>query len=158
MKELLKALTRKMAFRGELEVFTDPLASPSGFPFKVANLPNTLAFDSVYNSRPRICDIGRLRTPYRKVDGSVGFRCPAENVAAFVAKGGREEETHGCKCLCNGLLATAGFPQRQPSGYLEPPIVTLGSDVSFAPALMEKEDDSYTAEDVMKYLRGKKTK
>lgn len=155
MSELLKAVARKMAFRGEIDIFTDPRASSSGFPFKVANLPCTLADASVYNSRPRICDIGRLRTPYRKADGSVGFRCPAENVAAFVAKGGKEEETYGCKCLCNGLLTTAGFPQRQPSGYLEPPIVTLGSDMSFVSAFMEKEDDSYTTEDVMNYLRGK---
>ncbi|MEK7569039.1 MAG: nitronate monooxygenase [Patescibacteria group bacterium] len=154
MDETLKTIAREMAFRRELDIFTDPRASSSGFPFKVANLPCTLAFASVYNSRSRICDTGRLQTPYRKADGSVGFRCPAENVAAFVAKGGSEEETRGRRCLCNGLLATAGFPQRQPSGYLEPPIVTLGSDVSFVSAFMEKDDDLYTTEDVMKYLRG----
>lgn len=158
MNEILKAVARKMAFRGELEIFTDPRASPSGLPFKVANLPCTLAFESVYQSRPRICDIGRLRTPYRKADGSVGFRCPAENVAAYVAKGGKEEDTYGRKCLCNGLLATAGFPQRQQSEYIEPPIVTLGSDMSFVSAFMGKEDDTYTAEDVMKYLRGENTR
>lgn len=157
MNGTLKAVARKMAFRGELDIFTDPRASSSGLPFKVANLPCTLALESVYNSRPRVCDIGRLRTPYRKPNGSAGFRCPAENVDAFTAKGGNEEETHGRKCLCNGLLATAGFPQRQPSGYLEPPIVTLGSDASFVSAFMKKEDDTYTAEDVMKYLRGGNT-
>lgn len=154
MDEILKVVSRKMAFRGELEIFTDPHASPSGLPFKVANLPCTLAFASAYNSRSRVCALGRLRTPYRMKDGKVGFRCPSENAAAFVAKGGSEEETQGRKCLCNGLLATAGFPQRQPNGYLEPPIVTLGSDMSFVSAFMKKEDDSYTTEDVMKYLQG----
>lgn len=153
MNGTLKAVARKMAFRGELDILTDARASSSGLPFKVANIPCTLALESVYQSRPRVCDIGRLRMPYRKINGSVGFRCPAENVATFTTKGGNEEETRGRKCLCNGLLATAGFPQRQPSGYLEPPIVTLGSDVSFVFAFMVEEKDTYTAEDVMKYLR-----
>lgn len=157
MDGVLKTVARKMAFRRELDIFTDPRASSSGLPFKVANLPCTLALESVYQSRPRVCDIGRLRTPYRKANGSVGFRCPAENATAFTARGGNEEEAHGRKCLCNGLLATAGFPQRQPSGYLEPPIVTLGSDVSFVSAFMWREGDTYTAEDVMKYLRGRST-
>lgn len=154
MDKILKVVSLKMAFRGELEIFTDPRASPSGLPFKVANLPCTLAFASVYNSRPRVCDMGRLRTQYRMANGKVGFRCSAENVSAFVAKGGSEGEVQGRRCLCNGLLATAGFPQRQSNGSIEPSIVTLGSDVSFVSAFMKKEDDSYTAEDVMKYLQG----
>ena len=158
MDRLLRVAARKMAFREELDVFTSRKASSSGLPFKVANIPYTLAFASMYNDRSRICDLGRLRAPYKKTDGTVGFRCPAENIAAYVAKGGSEEETYDRKCLCNGLLATAGFPQRRPSGYLEPPIVTLGADVSFIRAFMENENDAYTAKDAMRYLRGEKMK
>lgn len=62
---------------GTAEVLTSALASPTGFPFKVAAMEGTLSEDDVYEKRPRICDLGYLRTPYRKEDGEVGFRCPS---------------------------------------------------------------------------------
>ena len=37
---------------GRLEVRTDPLASPTGFPFKVASLPGTLTEDQTYAAFP----------------------------------------------------------------------------------------------------------
>lgn len=58
---------------GDLRIFTDPVASPTGFPFKVANIPDTLADTDIYDSRNRICDIGVLREPFIKTDGSVGL-------------------------------------------------------------------------------------
>lgn len=37
---------------GLAKVFTDPVASPTGFPFKVVALPGTLSESDVYLSRP----------------------------------------------------------------------------------------------------------
>lgn len=54
---------------GRLTVRTDPLASPTGFPFKVAQLAGTLAEPAAYTSRERLCDLGYLRTPYVRPDG-----------------------------------------------------------------------------------------
>ena len=53
------------AIAGEAHVFTDPLASPTGFPFKVAQLEGTCSDAEVVAERPRICDLGFLREPYR---------------------------------------------------------------------------------------------
>src|SRR5690606_34287975 len=58
------------ALDGTLTVRNDPLASPTGFPFKVADVPGTLADPAVYDARPRLCDLGYLRIPYEKTDGA----------------------------------------------------------------------------------------
>ena len=74
--------------RGEARVFTDPSASPTGFPFKVVALEGSLSDAEVYASRERRCDLGYLREIYRRPDGALGYRCPAEPVEDFVRKGG----------------------------------------------------------------------
>ena len=68
------------AARGTVEVRTDPLASPTGFPFKVARSPGDPAATRRLAARPRVCDLGYLRTPYQRPDGRSGYRCPAEPV------------------------------------------------------------------------------
>ena len=83
----------------EPTVFTDPLASPTGFPFKVMQVPGTLSEDDVYCNRKRVCDLGYLRHAYKKEDGTLGWRCPAEPVADYIKKGGNEHETENRKCL-----------------------------------------------------------
>ena len=52
------------AAAGTAEVFTDPLASPTGFPFKVAQLAGTSSAAEVYEERNRVCDLGFLREAY----------------------------------------------------------------------------------------------
>jgi NAD(P)H-dependent flavin oxidoreductase YrpB (nitropropane dioxygenase family) len=151
------ALRRQLfdrAVDGTLEVRNRPDASPTGFPFKLAYLPGTASVDQVYADRPRLCDLGYLRTPYRRPDGRVGFRCPAEPVGEYVRKGGAVADTEGRRCLCNGLVATIGLGQHRPDGYLEPALVTLGQDLSFLPALRAAAGDDYTAADVVAYLLG----
>ncbi len=140
---------------GTLDVRTDGRASPTGFPFKVAQEPGTVAEPAVVQARERICDLGYLRTPYERDDGSVGYRCPSEPVDAFVKKGGALEDTEGRLCLCNGLLATAGHPQRRPasSGLTEePPLLTLGQDVDGARTLLDRYPDGWSAADVVAWL------
>lgn len=128
--------TLKLIMEGKLTIKTDPRTSPSGFPFKVAQVPGTLSDPAVYAARKRICDIGFLQSAYAKPDGSLGFRCSAEDVNVYLRKGGKTTQTVGRVCLCNGLLAAAGFPQTWPNGYKEPSIVTLGDEISHVRKLM----------------------
>jgi NAD(P)H-dependent flavin oxidoreductase YrpB (nitropropane dioxygenase family) len=147
----LKRRLRREAAERTLVVRNDVRASPTGFPFKIAALAGTVADDRVHADRPRLCDLGYLRTPFRRDDGTVGHRCPAEPVDEYVRKGGMLAETVGSRCLCNGLVATVGFGQRRADGYREPPLVTLGQDLAFLPHLTPHGDD-YTAADVIRYL------
>lgn len=137
---------------GKVEVFTDPVASPTGFPFKVLKMGETIADKKLYEARNRICDLGFLRHVYTKPDGSPGYRCPAEPVENYVRKGGCEAETEGRMCVCNGLMATAGLAQVQKDDYLEMPLLTAGDDVVRIAQRLKPEQTSYTAADVIDYL------
>lgn len=150
----LKQQALKLSRAGRAEIFTDPLASPTGFPFKVAALEGTLSDPAIFAARERICDIGGLRRPYRKADGTVGYRCPGEPVEDYLRKGGRLEETEGRKCICNGLFATAGFAQVRPGYGEEPALVTAGNDLVRIAQFLPPERDSYTAADVIRFLLG----
>lgn len=148
----LKAAVLDQVGRGEVDVFTDPLASASGFPFKVVRMESTLSESDVVAGRPRLCDLGYLRHVYKRTDGSLGYRCPAEPVELYVKKGGAAEDTTGRKCLCNGLTATINLAQRQRNGYLERPLVTAGDSVCFVRQFLKPGQRSYSAADVIAYL------
>jgi len=136
-----------------LVVRNDVRASPTGFPFKMVDLPGTVADEQVYADRPRLCDLGYLRAPFRRDNGTIGYRCPAEPVDEYVRKGGAVEDTVGSRCLCNGLVATVGFGQRRTDGSQEPPLLTLGQDLSVLSELTRHSDD-YAAADVVRHLLG----
>jgi nitronate monooxygenase len=138
---------------GAARVFTDPAASPTGFPFKIMQLDDTLSDPAVYAARERVCDLGYLRIPYRKEDGTTGYRCAGEPAADYVRKGGNVADTIGRKCLCNGLAATVGLAQSR-HGVVEPSLVTAGNEVSDLARLVKNGADRYGAEDVIRYLRG----
>jgi nitronate monooxygenase len=137
---------------GRARVFTSPVASPTGFPFKVADVPGTLSDPAVLESRPRICDLGYLREAYQAADGTVGFRCPAEPVSLYVEKGGDAAATAGRACICNALVATAGLPQVRARRHVEPAIVTMGDDVAGAARFLRLGAESYSAQDVVRTL------
>ena len=139
---------------GTLTVRNDPRASPTGFPFKVAQLEGTLSEKSVYEARRRICDMGYLREAYLKADGTVGYRCPSEPVAAYVAKGSKTEETVGRKCICNGLFGDIGLGQTLADGAREPGIVTLGDDFANIGRFCKQGQLDYTAADAVRYILG----
>jgi NAD(P)H-dependent flavin oxidoreductase YrpB (nitropropane dioxygenase family) len=145
------------ALAGTLQVRADPSASPTGFPFKVADLPGTMADTDVYAMRERLCDAGYLRVPYQKQGGEVGYRCPAEPVDTYLRKGGELADTVGRCCLCNGLLSAIGLGQRSGDGAEEAPIVTIGQDLSFLAQLVGPDRRSYSATDVVAYLLGEVT-
>ncbi|TAK16110.1 MAG: nitronate monooxygenase [Acidobacteria bacterium] len=137
---------------GTTEVFTDPLASPTGFPFKIAHVDGSLSDPEIVAARPRICDLGYLREPYRQADGSVGWRCPAEPANVYVAKGGALEDTVGRKCICNALVATAGHPQIRAGKYEERGVMTSGDDLPSARQFMPPGGGPYRAADVIAHL------
>jgi len=133
-------------------VFTDPLASPTGFPFKVAILQGSYSEATVAEARTRVCDIGLLRESYIQPNGKIGYRCAAEPVANYVAKGGKVEETVGRKCLCNALMANIGHQQVRKDGSVEPPLVTVGDDLNTVAQFLAPGRTSYSAADVVKSL------
>ena len=137
--------------RKTVTVHTDPLASPTGFPFKVLQQSGSVSDPTVYAARTRVCDLGYLRHPYRKDDGTLGYRCPAEPVAAYVRKGGNEADVVGRKCVCNGLMATIGIGQLQKGG-IEAPLLTAGDDAVDVAQFVKPGCDSYTAADVIHCL------
>jgi NAD(P)H-dependent flavin oxidoreductase YrpB (nitropropane dioxygenase family) len=137
---------------GSLHVRTDPLASPTGFPFKVAEIPGTLSELAVYESRPRLCDLGFLRTPYVRDDNAVGYRCASEPVHMYVKKHGELADTVGRQCICNGLSATVGIGQTRKDGYAERPIVTLGADRQAPRLLADAFPDGWSAKQVVTWL------
>ncbi len=148
----LKSALLAQAMAGTGAVFTDPLASPTGFPFKVAQLHGTLSDTGVYQARKRICDLGYLREPYCEPDGRIGYRCAAEPVASYIAKGGDAEATVGRKCLCNALLANVGHAQTRKDATAEPALVTVGDDVSHVLQFLAPGAASYSAADVVRVL------
>jgi NAD(P)H-dependent flavin oxidoreductase YrpB (nitropropane dioxygenase family) len=139
---------------GQVRVVTDPFASPTGFPFKVVQLDGSMADLACTPTRQRICDLGYLRSAYRRDDGTLGYRCPSEPVADYLRKGGRAEDTVGRLCVCNGLIATAGLGQTVASRDPERPLVTAGDDVVDVARWLKPGRDSYSAAEVIEALLG----
>jgi nitronate monooxygenase len=145
----LKARVLEAVRAGTLTLRTDPRASPTGYPFKIVELPGDAARAA---ARTRVCDLGYLRVPVRTAEGRTAYRCAAEPVEAYVAKGGHVADTEGRRCLCNGLTANIGQAQwRVDSNAEEIPLVTSGDDLlsltSFAAA-----NPGFTAQHVVRYL------
>ncbi len=140
--------------QGREEVFTDPKASPTGFPFKIVKVAGSVSEESEYLARPRLCDLGYLRVLYKRKDGTVGYRCPGEPKEIFLQKEGDPAEMQGRKCICNGLMASIGFGQHQQNGYVERPLVTSGNDLYKVIEFLKGDKLSYTAADVIRYLLG----
>lgn len=141
--------------RGGVRVFTDPRASPSGFPFKVVQLDGTLSQRELQRARTRVCDLGYLREAYCTPAGDIAFRCPAEPERLYVDKGGVAADTEGRVCICNALIATAGAPQTRAHGRIvEPGIVTAGDDLAGLGRFMPAGAVAYTAADVVRTILG----
>lgn len=143
-----KAIIQKLP-----DVFTDPKASPTGFPFKVVRLQNTLSELETYLKRPRICNLGYLRSFYKKEDGTVGYRCAAEPAESYVKKGGLMEDTEGRKCLCNALVANIGLPTVYKSGYIEHTLITAGDTIKKLREFIKEGTDSISVAEIIAILR-----
>jgi NAD(P)H-dependent flavin oxidoreductase YrpB (nitropropane dioxygenase family) len=150
----LKQQVLQLGRANELHVFTDPLISPTGFPFKVVQLAGTLSDSDARVLRSRRCDLGFLRRAYRRADGTFGYRCPAEPVEDFIRKGGTLEETKGRECVCNGLVATIGLPQILSQNEVSLPLVTAGNEITHIARFLRPGQDSYKAAQVVSDLLG----
>ena len=135
-----------------LEVKTDVKASPTSFPIKIAKLDGHTSTTEGFAARPKLCDLGYLREPAISETGRTIYRCPSEPDDQFIKKGGAVEDIDGRKCLCNGLMSNIGLPQVRRDGYVEAPIVTLGSDIEGAKVLLKNHPDGYGADDAVKWL------
>ncbi len=145
-RSLRQAILQKV-LDNNIQVTTDPLASPTGFPFKVVQLEDTLSESEVYEKRNRVCQIGLLRRPYKRHDGSLGYRCPGEPVNDYVSKGGKLEDTVEKKCLCNALMANIGLNQTN-----EPPLITAGNALKQLRIFLQPGQLDYSSNEVITYI------
>ena len=150
----LKRSTIQAALAGDSSVRTDARASPTGYPFKIVDAAGTLSDENTFELRPRLCDLGYLREPYKRPDGGVGYRCPAEPVGDYVRKGGDVSDTEGRRCLCNALVANIGLGQVRGDGQVELPLLTAGDDLAGIARFVTTGAASYQATDVLRYLLG----
>jgi NAD(P)H-dependent flavin oxidoreductase YrpB (nitropropane dioxygenase family) len=154
----LKEQVLALVAAGTVGVRSDWRASPTGFPFRVVDLPLTLSDTTVRTDRAAVCDLGVLRSAYVTPAGTVDYRCPAEPRAAYLdRKGGHEATMQGRVCLCNALLSSAGMPQRRRNGYVEPPLVTAGNDFTTVARLLRElpvGQHTYSAAAVVRHLLG----
>ncbi len=161
--------TYRSAILHELKKGTDDsglvlttLFSPTGFPFKVVQLDDTLANDAVYADRLRVCDIGLLQQRGLSKPAGDGTRrlfqrCPAAALDDFISKRGLPLNTTGRRCLCNGLLACVGLGQvgfRNGEKMEEPAIVTLGNHLDGVRRLSRNGQTPYWARDVVNDILG----
>ena len=132
--------------------------SPTGFPFKVVQLEDTLADPSVYEDRLRVCDIGLLQQrglSKPAADGTrrIFQRCSAAPIEGFVSKRGLKFNAKDRRCLCNGLLSCVGLGQvidnQDGKPVEEPAIVTLGNHLGGIRKLSRNGQSRYWARDVI---------
>ncbi len=140
------------------ELVKTTLFSPTGFPFKVVQLDDTLANDNVYAARPRVCDIGLLQQrglskPDANGKRQLFQRCSAAPVEGFVKKRGLPQNTESRRCLCNGLLSTVGLAQGT-NLKEEPAIVTLGNHLDGIRRLSHQGQNPYWVRDIVQDLLG----
>ncbi len=140
---------------GPVSVYTSSRISPTGFPFKVVRQSGTVSDQSVLDLRTRLCDIGLLRQAKMNGEGEMVYFCSAEPSDSFVRKGGAETECSGRSCLCNNLMASAGFPQTRSCGYTEPPLITAGDGLQRIERFIPEGGNSYSVENVLDVILGK---
>ncbi len=137
--------------------------SPTGFSFKVAMLEGTLSEREVYENRRRVCDMGILHQvglakPDEQGMRRIFNRCPASPVKFFVKNRGLLRNSEERTCLCNGLVAGAGYPQvvKNTTGVsmLEPAIITLGENLDGARRLSDHGNRKYNCADIAADILG----
>jgi NAD(P)H-dependent flavin oxidoreductase YrpB (nitropropane dioxygenase family) len=151
-KPELRAKILENLSTGNVVVKTDAAASPTGFPFKVIQMPGTVSDQDLYEKRIRICDLGYLRTPYERDNGTVGYRCPAEPKDNYEFKQGDSKNYQKSKCLCNALMSDIGLPQLRPDGRRELPLLTMGSDLDGPKQLIKQHPNGWSASQALEFL------
>jgi NAD(P)H-dependent flavin oxidoreductase YrpB (nitropropane dioxygenase family) len=152
MDPTIRRAAVKAVLAGTARIVTSGTASPTGFPFKVVEGPGV----PVVGPRKRVtCSLGYLRSAYRKPDGAVGWRCPSEPEAQWIAKGGEPAATAGRTCVCHGLLSTIGHAHVHADGSFEGPLLTAGDALLELGDLFPADGSDYTAADVLERVLGR---
>lgn len=148
--------------KSDKDIVRTTMYSPTGFSFKVAILDGTLSDTTVYENRHRVCDVGLLQQiGLTKPDNSgkrrLFQRCPAAPLNMYLKNRGIQRNTEDKRCLCNGLLSAAGFPQIHKNGKIteEPSIVTIGENLEEIRRLSRNGQISYSVRDAIDYILGK---
>jgi nitronate monooxygenase len=161
--------TYRTAILDQLKKGTDDAAlvkttlfSPTGFPFKVVQLNDTLADEAVFAARRRVCDLGFLQRRGLSKPAADGTRrlfqrCRAAPLSDFVNKRGLQRNTEDQRCLCNGLISCVGLGQvRSQNGDVveEPAIVTMGNHLDGIRRLSRHGQTPYWVRDVVADILG----
>jgi hypothetical protein len=86
MRTDLKKKVIEAHMAGTLQIKTDFRASPTGFPFKVAEISGTMSDGLMQHTRKKVCDECALREPYKKENEDIGYRCASEPEEAYQKK------------------------------------------------------------------------
>lgn len=140
MEDSLRRRAIAAALEGTLNTRTEGRGSPTGFPFKTLDLEGTEGGRPASDRVRQACTHGYLRSAYRNEDGSIGWRCASAPEDRYVAKGGDAADCADRRCLCNGLLATAGHAHAMKAGGVELPLVTSGMILDLERFLGENDD------------------
>lgn len=138
------------------------LVSPTGFPFKVVQLENTISSEEVYQQRLRVCDIGLLQQRGLSKPDVNGMRrifqrCSAAPIESYITKRGLQHNTQDRRCLCNGLLSAVGLGQitgNHADPGEEPAIITLGNHIDGIRRLSRHGQTRYWVKDVIADIIG----
>lgn len=152
LRDDLREQMLDLARNNALVVRTDHRASPTGFPFKVVEVAGTIGSDATYKARPRLCDLSYLRTPVVDEQGKVRYVCASEPDHKYLDKGGDAADLVDRLCLCNGLMAAVGLGQERADGYVEAPLLTLGSSGAGVAEMLQRFPDGWSAADLVDTL------
>ena len=152
LRDDLREQMLEQARHHALVVRTDHRASPTGFPFKVVEIAGTVGSKATYEARPRLCDLSYLRTPKIDAEGKVRYICASEPDHKYLDKGGDAADLVDRICLCNGLMAAIGLGQERGDGYVEAPLLTLGSSGAGVSEMLELFPDGWSAADLIATL------
>ena len=146
--EVKQMLFTKMHEGGS--TYTDPVASPAASPSRSSS--STTSRQGEVRELPARLQprLPAPRVPGRQ--GRIGYRCAAEPVEDWIKKRGDISATVGRKCLCNALMADAGYPQISPfkpkreeemaAKYIEEGLVTAGDDVNSCRKWVKRDEET----------------
>ena len=147
-----QALLAKVSRRRRRSVFTDPLAFAHGI-----SVQSGTAGRHCFGGGDVHCTAAHLRprlsaraVPHGDRRSRISLRLRARE--PYLAKGGRQEDTVGRKCVCNALLANIGLAQVRNGKRTELALITAGDDLVSVGRFLRPGRVDYSAKDVIELL------
>lgn len=100
---------------GDLSVFTDPVASPTGFPFKVLELEDSLSEKAKYDSRPACATWGTCAPRTRMRRARWVTAAPRSPSPIGSRRAARSRPLRGASACATGSWPTPACPKFRPS-------------------------------------------